>query len=261
MTKVVRYALFCVFFISITSCKTKKVIAEEVVDVSMSARSIIRTHYQNQINFRTLSGRLKINYFDGESSKGVTVSFRMEKDKAIWISAPLGMVKAYITPNRVSFYNKLQDEYFDGDFSYLSQILGTDLDFEKVQNLLLGQALFNLRDVKYEVEISDSDYILKPKKQVVLFKTMYKIEPKDFKVSLQQLSQPLKGRVLDIAYTNYQEISGKIIPKDVEINAVEADSRNTITLDYKNMEFNRSLNFPYKIPKGYKRIEIDTDAL
>ena len=261
MDKVVRYARLCVFFLFIVSCKSKKSTTDSSVDTSLSARSIIRTHYHNHINFKTLSGRMKINYFDGESSKGVTVSLRMEKDKAIWISAPLGVVKAYITPNRVSFYNKLQDEYFDGDFSYLSQMLGTELDFEKVQNLLLGQALFDLRDSKYEVNITESEYVLKPKKPEVLFKTLYKIEPGDFKMSLQQLSQPLKKRILDITYTNYQEINGKVLPKDIEINAIEFDSRNTITLDYRSIEFNRSLNFPYKIPKGYKKIVLKTDAL
>lgn len=261
MDKIVRCARLCVLFLFIASCKSKKSTSDSSVDANLSARNIIRTHYQNHINFKTLSGRMKINYFDGESSKGVTVSLRMEKDKAIWISAPLGVVKAYITPNRVSFYNKLQDEYFDGDFSYLSQMLGTELNFEKVQNLLLGQALFDLRDSKYEVSVTDSEYVLKPKKPGVLFKTLYKIEPGGFKMSLQQLSQPLKKRILDITYTNYQEINGKVLPKDIEINTIEVDSRNTLTLDYRSIEFNRSLNFPYKIPKGYKKIVLKTDAL
>lgn len=166
-----------------------------------------------------------------------------------------------MTPNRVTFYNKLQNEYFDGDFSYLSNMLGTELDFDKVQNLLLGQALFDLRDAKYDASISESDYVLKPKKQLVLFKTLYMIEPDNFKISAQQLSQPLKKRFLDIAYKNYQLINEKILPNEIVITAIEANSKNIIDLDYRSIEFNRTLNFPYRIPKGYKKIVIKTDAL
>jgi len=261
MDQIFRWTRFGVLFLFIISCKSKKIASDTSVDKNISARSIIRTHYQNQLQFKTLSGRLKINYDDGESSKGVTVSLRMEKDKAIWISAPLGIVKAYITPNRVTFYNKLQNEYFDGDFTYLSNMLGTELDFGKLQNLLLGQALFDLREAKYEASIAETSYVLKPRRPLDLFKTFYKIEPANFKMALQQLSQPLKKRILDIEYKNYQKISDRVIPNEIEITAIEENARNIIKLDYRNIEFNRNLNFPYKIPKGYKKIVLNTDAL
>ena len=32
-------------------------------------------------------------------------------------------------------YNKLDNTYFDGDYGYLSDMLGTELDFKKLQNL------------------------------------------------------------------------------------------------------------------------------
>ena len=140
-------------------------------------------------------------------------------------------------------------------------MLGTELDFDKVQNLLLGQALFDLRDAKYDASISESDYVLKPKKPLVLFKTMYSIEPDNFKISSQQLSQPLKKRVLDIKYKNYQKINEKVLPNEIVITAIEANAKNIIDLDYRSIEFNRILNFPYKIPKGFKKIVINTDAL
>jgi hypothetical protein len=139
--------------------------------------------------------------------------------------------------------------------------LGTELDFGKMQNLLLGQALFDLKTEKYDVSHTTSDYILKPKQQLALFKTLYRIEPENFKIASQQLSQPLKQRVLDITYENYQKINNRILPNEIVITAIEGDSKNIIDIDYRSIEFNRSLNFPYKIPKGFKKIEIKTDAL
>jgi len=246
-----------VLLIVVASCGTKKLIGDGTASEKMSAKNVIRQHYLSQLDFKTLAGKLKIDYSDGEDQQRFAVSLRVQKDKVIWISAPLGIVKAYITPNRVSFYNKLDNEYFDGDFSFLSNLLGTELDFEKVQNLLLGQALFNLKDESYSVSVSEENYELKPRNPGTLFKTLFQIEPKNFKMASQQLSQPLRNRVLDIQYENYQKINKWIIPNEINIVATENDKRNTIDIEYKNIEFDEAVRFPYKIPDGYKEIVLN----
>jgi len=264
MTTLFRYPLrfigIAAFSLLILSCKSKKVLTDGTIDDKLSAKTIIRTHYQNALDFKTLRGKMRIDYSDGESSQGVSVSLRMEKDKAIWISAPFGMVKAYITPGRVSFYNKLQNEYFDGDFAYLSNFLGTELDFGQVQNLLLGEALFDLKEAKYEASVVNGDYRLKPKKAMDLFKVLFEIEPKNFKMASQQLSQPLKKRLLEINYTDYQKINKWILPQQIAVAAIDGEERNTVDIEYRNIEFDQKLSFPYKIPNGFDEIILKDDA-
>ena len=251
--KIVLSILLVVF----ASCKSTKIITSGEVDANLSSKAVIKSHYANALAFKTISGKMKIDYEDKNASQGFSVSLRMEKDKAIWISATLGVVKAYITPNRVSFYNRLDNTYFDGDFSYLSKLLGTELDFEKVQNLLLGEALLDLRKDKYDVSIASENYELKPKKALDLFKILFQIEPKHYKIGTQQISQPEKGRLLDITYKNYQEIDQKIIPNEINISAIMDGNESMIAIEYKNIEFNRSLKFPYDIPKGFKEIILE----
>lgn len=251
--KIVLSILLVVF----ASCKSTKIITNGEVDANLSSKAVIKSHYANALAFKTISGKMKIDYEDKNASQGFSVSLRMEKDKAIWISATLGVVKAYITPNRVSFYNRLDNTYFDGDFSYLSKLLGTELDFEKVQNLLLGEALLDLRKDKYDVSIASENYELKPKKALDLFKILFQIEPKHYKIGTQQISQPEKGRLLDITYKNYQEIDQKIIPNEINISAIMDGNESIIAIEYKNIEFNRSLKFPYDIPKGFKEIILE----
>lgn len=243
------------------SCKSKKVVSDGTLDENLSAKAIIRTHYENALEFKTLSGKMRIDYSDGEDSQGVAVSLRMEKDKAIWISAPFGVVKAYITPGRVTFYNKLQNEYFDGDFAYLSKFVGMELDFEQVQNLLLGQALLDLKDAKYEASLTGINYQLKPKKPLELFKVLFQIEPKNFRMASQQLSQPIKKRLLQINYTDYQKINKGVLPLKIAVAAINIDQRSTIDIEYRNIEFDRPLSFPYKIPSGFDEIKLKDDAL
>ncbi len=251
--------LYSIIALLIFSCKSAKVISDGTVDSRLSSKAVIKSHYQQETDFKTLSGKIKIDYSDGEDSQSFTVSLRMEKDKAIWMSAPLGIVKAYITPDRVSFYNKLENEYFDGDFSYLSELLGTDVDFSILQNLLLGQAIVDLRDEKYTISIMEDNYRLTPKNAGVLYKTLFQIEPKNFKMALQQLSQPLKKRLLEIRYSNYQLLDKRVLPNEIRVLAVQEDTENTIALEYRNLELNKTMSFPYKIPNGFKEIVLSKD--
>jgi len=237
----------------LASCKSTKTIAAGELNNSLSAKKIIQNHYENELDFETISGKVKIDYSDGENSQGVSVSLRMKKNEVIWISAPLGMVKAHITPDKVSFYNRLENEYFHGDYSYLSNILGTEVDFQMVQNLLVGNAILDLRKEKYATSIMDGTYNLKPKKQLELYKILFFLEPTNFKIAQQQISQPSENRFLKMDYS-YQEISNKVLPNKVDIEAISDDKTNTIELEYRGIEFNRKLNFPYKIPKGFNEI-------
>ncbi len=163
------------------------------------------------------------------------------------------MAKVQITPDKVSFYNKLENEYFDGGFTYLSSILGTDVDFKLVQNLLIGNAVLDLREEKYTASIFEDKYSLKPKNKNDLYKILFFLEPKNFKIAKQQISQPLEDRFLNMDYS-YQEVANKVIPNTIKIEAVSDSKVNNIALEYKSMEFDRELNFPYKIPKGFKEI-------
>ena len=239
--------------IVLTSCKTKKVVLEGEVDISISTKKIIQNHYSNSLDFETLSGKVKIDYEEGSTNQGITVSLRIKKDEAIWVSAPLGMFKAYITPERVSFYNKLEGEYFDGDFAFLSDLLGYEMDYGKVQNVLIGNTVLDLRSEKY-VSLAEGDsYILRPKVQKELFKILFSLEPQHFRTKLQQISQPEKDRFLKLDYA-YQNIDTRVAPSRVTIEAVNEDGLRTIDLDFRNIEFDRRLNFPYRIPKGFKEL-------
>jgi len=73
-------------------------------------------------------------------------------------------------------------------------------------------------------------------------------------MATQQISQPLKKRFLKINYTNYQEIEKRILPNEINVAAVDGNVRSTIAIEYRNVEFDRELRFPYKIPSGFDEI-------
>lgn len=238
----------------LSGCGSAAVLAEGKLDSRLNSRQVARRHMEGAADFTTISGRLGVEYSDGEASQNTTFSLRMKKDQVIWLSAPLGMVKVYITPSRFSFYNKLQNEYFDGDFSFLSDLLGSEIDFEKLQNLLLGQAVTDLRREKYQLEYAEQAYKLSTDDTGPLEKLIFLVEPANFRLSAQLLAQPWLERAMEVRYASYQKVRGEIIPNQVRIEAVEGNSRVLIGIEYKQIELGRDLRFPYKIPKGFVEI-------
>ena len=58
----------------------------------------------------------------------------------------------------------------------------------------------------------------------------------------------------DLLPTSYQEKNNLILPEEIQIIAIDIDQTTNIDIQFKNIEFNRTLNFPYRIPKGFEEI-------
>jgi len=241
-------------FIGCKSAKNVKDTGE--LNSKLSTKQIIKEHDKRKTKFKTLQSRVRVEYTQKNQSQTHSFNLRMEKDKTIWLSATLGIVRVKITPTNVSFYNKLDNTYFDGDFSLLSDLLGTELDFNKLQNMLLGQALFNLGNGNYNAEVHEKSYMLHPKRQNDLLEIFLLLNPTHFKMDSQQISQMLKRRMLQINYKNYQEISNQILPQDIKIIAVEDDFETIISMEFKSVTLDSDLRFPFRIPSGFEEIVI-----
>ena len=253
MLKKIKYFSLMLLFVAI-GCKTSRFTVKGEVDSSLSTRNVIKSHYTNELNFKTLTGRMQVDFNDGNSEQGATLTMRMEKDKAIWLSATLGMVKVYITPEHVSFYNKMDKTYFDGDFSYLSHLLGLELNFEKVQNLLLGQAVFNLNKESCVLESNSEAYELKAQNQASVLSKIFLVDPGHFKLRSQQFIKDSEDKSLLVWYRSYQEVGNKIVPEAFRILAQENDKQLIIDIQYKNIQLNDKVYFPYRMPNGYKEL-------
>lgn len=240
-----------------TSCKsTQSIVAAGKASDKLSAKQVIKQHQKNDADFKTLQGKVKIDITQNQKEQGSTFNLRIEKDKVIWLSAKLGLARMMITPEKVRFYNKLDNEYFDGDYKLLSDFVGVDLDFMKVQNILLGQAIFDLKDEPHTVSVNENSYALQPKDQSALFELFYLINPSHFKMDSLQLFQQLKKRILQVDYKSYQEVKKQILPKDIRIIAVEDSDEVAITMEFKSLTLNEDVRFPFRIPAGYKEIVI-----
>ncbi|WP_411766087.1 DUF4292 domain-containing protein [Winogradskyella sp. A3E31] len=258
MNKPLQYIAICLLIAVIfTSCRsTQRVIEEGKVSTKLSAKDVIREHSKREVDFKTLQGKVKIELTQNQLQQGYTFNIRMEKDKAIWLNAPLGLARLFITPEKVQFYNKTDNTYFDGGYALLSDVAGIDLDFYKVQNILLGQAIYDIKAEPHKVSISENSYALQPNEQDALIELFYLINPSHFKLDSLQLFQQTERRMLQVDYGTYQTLDKEILPENIRIIAVEDSEEVVITMEFKSLSLNEDVRFPFRIPSGYEEIII-----
>ncbi len=252
----------------LASCKPKQAVvaqtdvttpAETVtVDADKPAREIATAHYANPHNFSTLLIKADARYEDKNQTQNVSADIRMKKDETILVSVRyLGftVAKALITPSEVSYYEKLNGTFFKGDYKLLSRWLGTDLDFKKVQNLLLGEAIYDLNKGKYTATADNGQYKLTGKDGNLLKQFLF--EGSKYLLIQQQVDQNgLDPRSLTIQYPAYNQYSQASLPASVGILAEQAD-KVKIDINYNSVTFDEKLTFPFEIPENSKEITIE----
>lgn len=247
-----------VFAVLISSCKSKQSVNELAANEAIATSKIINGHYADKKDFATLFIRSSAKYKDAKQSYSVSADIRIKKNEIIWINVKLlgfPVAKALITPKKVSYYEKINGTYFEGDFSLLSKWLGTDLDFNKVQNLFIGSAIDDLTASKYSSKIEDEMYLLTEREQASTFKLFY-FEAANFLLKKETILQIKKGRSLEIYYPSHEKQNNMFLPSEINIKAQQENSVY-IDLVYKNILFNEDLIYPFSIPRSYEEIKVN----
>jgi len=106
-----------VLFVIVSGCKSAKTITDGQSNLGLSSKEVIKANAKKSANFKTLQSKVKVVYTQENKSQSHTITMRIQKDQVIWLNSALNLIRAKITPEKVSFYNKLDNTYFDGDFS------------------------------------------------------------------------------------------------------------------------------------------------
>ena len=248
-------AFLIVFLIG---CKSKQSVATASANENTEVSKVIKGHYKNEHDFSTLNIRANAKYEDEKQSHSMNADIRIKKNEIIWINIKflgIPMAKAMITPTKVSYYEKINNTYFEGDFSMLSNWLGTDLDFNKVQNLFLGKAIDDLTKDKWVSEVVEKMFKLSLPNSSDIAKEFY-FEGANYLLKKETITQASKNRNLEIRYPSYKEEKGMFLPNEINIKA-EQNNKVTIDIEYKNTTFNENLSYPYSVPSGYTAVEIN----
>ena len=238
-----------------TGCRTAKVTnTQGVADTSLRGKEILEKHQETFPAFETLAGTLTVTYSKaGKIGQAIPLSFRMKKGETIWLSAPLGMAKALITKDKVQFYNKLDNTYFEGDYTISEKYLGVHLGFEALENLLLGQLLFRDRHTTLTPEGERYKGTLKKDALDLSFflNTAFRMDS----LLIVQEEKTQKERSLSAAYT-YQTVEGQLFPLSLLLQGSQGGEQVQLSLQFSALQRNVAVRFPYSVPSGYQPLTL-----
>ena len=244
---------YIIIIVLLYGCGPGKNLTSTVGEIpEMRTKQILKKHIKQYAKFNTLQCKLKIELFQNSKVQSNTVTLRMDRGKTIWINAFLNLIRIKITPDRVQMYNKIDKTYFDGDFSLIKQLLGIDLDFSNLENLLLGDTFFKHNSSSLNQVKDNTGYTLKPYKLDPTLNVLYRINPFYFKMKTQEISHLKEEIHLKVNYDDFQEINQQLIPSKMAITINEKQNNTFIKLNLKSVSLNQSIRFPFKLPKGYK---------
>jgi hypothetical protein len=241
------------------SNKTTPLSAEQLHTDSLQViRRALSELAATHIDFKTFSGRAKVNYEGGNGdSYDLTANIRIRKDSMIWISvsAVLGIeaIRMMITHDSVKILQKQGHIYRLRSVGYLQQEIHLPLDFASLQDLLIGNPAY----------LDTSNVLFYRKDQGglsmlaigTLFKNFITLDARDNTLLHSKLDaiDPRQALSGDFTFGEYDQKNGGPRFSTYRKISITSKSNLAIELNFKQYNFNEELSTPFSVPKNYKR--------
>lgn len=257
MKKTTILLFICIGLLGCKSGKNAFIWNESAAKNVKTSLFILNEHAKNAQNFETAIIKGTATYISDSQNQDLGMDVQIEKDKQILINLRVKgfpVAKALITPDKISYYSRLNNRFFEGDYAILTRILGQELHYNQLQNLLLGQVLDSKSEDQFIASIENGLHKLSPIELEKIQATYY-FEDKNSLLKKEEITEADTDRKLTITYPKHQKINDYIVPEEIHILA-EQISTISLNLYYKKITFNEPLAIKYKIPSDSKRIDL-----
>ena len=153
--------------ILVTGCTNMRRLERGKPIRSEGSGGIMRKHLATLANPDWVAMRLQVEADVNGNNSGFKVNARMRRDSALWLSITpaLGVeaARVLLTQDSVLMYSKVPGNRFAyrGDFAAIDSLLGTEINFDMVQRILLGQGIGLLdEDSKYISKVDGREHLL-----------------------------------------------------------------------------------------------------
>lgn len=268
-----KFLFLLVFLLSLflVSCKsTRSVIKEPIKEYG--ADYLFGKLKENELKYDWFSAKFNIDLIIDKKKNSLSGQIRMRRDSVIWItlSPALGieMARLIITNDTVKFLNRINKTYFIGDENIVNNFLDSNVDFDVIQSILLGNDLTYYEDGKFRATYDSKEYHLvtagrkKLKKYVKtqadeerIFIQNILLSPETFKITQMKIKELKKeNKKLDATYSEFKYIGSQLFPYQISYDLV-ADKNVQIDLKYSKIVIDKPQLFPFKVSSKYTRMQ------
>lgn len=231
----------------------------------------------NKPVFHTLSARASLDIESQQTDLSMKAQIRVQKDSLIWMSfSPLlgiEAVRILLTPDSVKFLDRINKNYFCGDYSFFHEFYQVDFDYDMIESILLGVDFRCYDSGEMKAGIDNLLYTLstanrrKIKRFVrthsdserVLLQDVW-LDPQTFRIRKLKLKEANReSRKLGAEYEMFESFpNGDVIPQQINL-LIQAEQDLKLKIKLNKIELDESLSFPFGIPSSYEPINFDGD--
>ncbi len=232
---------------------------------------------KKEFSFEWLSTKLECEAASDSSNVNFGIVMRMRRDSIIWLNitdAIIGIkvARVRISTDSVFFVNYLNNTCFRGDFAYLSQLLQTEVDFELLQSMLVGNSVgFYEEDEKLRSSVNQDDcnYTLSTVRKRKLRKVnegqfvpqedpiqTISLDPQSYKI-IRLFFLDAQNRSVTVNYSNFELIDSLAFPRRAEFKACGNKKTALLNVTYGKINLNQPQQFPFTFPDDCNPIIID----
>ncbi len=238
-------------FIPVKALRTDSLAADSIRRVASALARID----SNRIGFETFSAKIKVDYKDSKDKNLDFNAFvRMRKDSVVWVSiiAALGVeaFRVLIRPDSVMIMDKLEKTIKYTTVSDLQRITQLPFDFTALQQLILGNPLYLEGELQSFKENGAAVTVFYSGDR---FRHLAQFLKPAISLSRSRLDDTdlLRKRSADLEYDSYGTVAGRIFSGVRRIRLAEQQTVD-VSLEFKQVEFDLPLSYPFSVPSNYK---------
>ena len=226
-------------------------------DSAKSVRATLSKIKSKQINFTTFSSKVKVEYNDDKNRRFDFNAFvRMKKDSAIWVSIiaafNIEAFRVMITPDSLVILDKINRTSQKRSLSYLEKITKVPFDYKTLEDLILGNPVYLENTI---VAYADQGEKISFSTLGDAFKHYITVGKTDLNVLFSKLDDVdvTRSRTANLAYSSYVA-SGPWMFAGVRKISLSEKTKLDVNLEFKQVEFDIPMSFPFGVPKNFRVI-------
>lgn len=284
----------------LSSCRRNKEVVQQEPLKERSAPYLLKRYERNSISYGWVGMKLDVELQTLGESQGFKANIRMKKDSCVWISISpalgIEVFRVLITPDSLKYISKIPDNkyYYSGKFEDINEIAKVGIDFDMLQDLLIGNAIglekdegkfrSNVDGLLYQLTsrykrkvrrvVGVDDRKLEPNDTIVvnpndpkyqrsvrradedeLIVSRYWLDPLTFRLIKSIFNDLINQRTLEINYSDFKTEEETLYPSKCMIDIRNAGQQQRIDFEITRIALNKAYDIPFEIPDDFERKE------
>jgi Domain of unknown function (DUF4292) len=214
------------------------------------------TFKPQQTEFESLKVKSKIDIRSAKLNQTIPASIHVKKDSVIWLSVSIGLEVARVSINSDSlfFMDRINRKHYKFSFEELSQQFHFPFTYQMMQSLLVGNLPIAIDSSDLYAQNTDFKSLIQKRNEVEITNKFELSQNRLF--AIEAIDHKSESK-LNVIYKNFVVIDNFEVPRNItlQISNQKKIPASTVNIEIEHTKFDfldRTLRFPYSVPKGFR---------